>query len=1807
MEARHTTPTERKHRTALHVSRSRWPFLAKTPQPGTTHCVDALLAPGCYIVPTTGVAYDDPTFEDAPCESQRPGQLHVLALPCRLPALFASFSPAVEPTEETSVTRSVIASIGGCHALVLDAADMVRELGDSWMVSKKRRLLTRYTEELLPLFLQRVPFFREIPKKDIASAARRFTVLAYTAGTTIVSEGSRGDAFYVMIHGEYAVTVRGRQVFQDSTGGFFGEIGLLQDVPATASVVARRDSLVMVQHRSAFHAMLEAIPVLRDNIQAHVASRQASSVQKLKSPLFSTMTEGQLNRLTKRIKYTSVGGGTVISDFEDGELVAYVVAQGTVSCATKSGSSEVVELKSSGAAVGVDALLPRASAVSRTEPFKLFTTDTAAVIVKLTRGDIEYAFAGDSLGLSRFEVFAHGTAPPLAALLKLEAGCDAFEQHVGAAIRVKRQLASALADGLGFLPLPQAVAQATGGQLLPSQAGAGDPTFASAKKIQQADKRKYLQKLPVSVSTKIVGEFLQAADEFAGLAFSVSTDGGVITNVPRGLSQQLAVTVAKFCGSAESPGTAIGLLLPPTEVSRLTGLASSSPDTMKLSPFCLDAAVAVVMTVLELPALYARFKASPAFRAVLDDLRAPAKDSQPSGGSPTSKGPQLPSGCTPRIPVEKLNRYGQWQPRAVAVDMDRQQMNVYDDKGAHTHSYPVVDLSRVERVSAEPTALNILFHDKETKDYALKFATAETREQFCLLLHLLEPDLPFSDDAEKYEPVSGRASFAITLDRGSTNRVLIVDRKARTLTRQPAFDDATGAVVHPIEWSRLRLESSLHDPTKLFIVAYDDAGDAAAGSGAGQSASRRTRAFIPPTATMLEEVEVTFATHALRERFSGLIRLVLADVELSAVRVLGLEAAGYVPDRLRICTATLNCSHERALSEAESSQLHTWLPPQECDIYVIGLQECSKLDSWRSVISAALALPGPIAYAPEEYVVVASVTLQEIHTLVFARASITKFLTNVATDTEATGVGGIWGNKGAAAVALTWADNTHIAIVNCHLASGTDKVAVRNSNFSEICQQLKLRSHDYPSMQVPGSRAPPPQFLHNWHHVIWLGNLNYRVDLGKAECEEEYAKVVKYVSGGMLEPVIRGDQLRIARETGAAYSTFSEHPITFAPSYRLEKGGTEYINKRNQNPSYTDRVLWASKPGCADALQCKRYRCDFKFKLCDHRPVVALFELQPEIGFLNLHSASRLRNHGSCKIVIPYLRFDCLPLPPAEFAAGDAGLDVPSWSVKSADAGAAAAAASSGGKGGKRKSLLVATDGLDTLASQVGRETGEFSKSDEFIVSLSSHMLQSAASTGTVKHAAAVAEAAAQGDRTAGLTLQQGSSRRLLKDAPRGDTPGVLAGTNYTVAEWRTGMVPDVSPVISDPGHVASEHILLTVRKKSGALVGHSELSLRDAYHIAVFPDKGYEDVSLHGVLNNPVMRKAFQAFCDRERSRENVDFYLQAGEWLEDMLKTNSRLATDVEAVAAGRLDEMAAQSNVRAEVARIQKGAEALYAEFVDDSAERMVNLPSKYFSRLKKSMAAFRKLSAEDVWAHMFAVVSKKEETAVTVSADGEVDMGDHITSTVSLLAPFMQSSSKDSKGSSTSGSAPLPKMHMRHSGGLLQHVRLFDEAREEIFKLMQKDTLSRFEGTMKSQDRIRRDLGNGAPFCLPVVKDGAVVGSLSGQVLMKVFDVNTERDKRIKDLERVLFKGSRPVSAGTASSGSGTSPLASSEGGRAATPALTPAELVRHIDSIMASTESYETAGAVDGQAARKDIVRLRGVLASARRTAQHHMA
>jgi MFS family permease len=96
------------------------------------------------------------------------------------------------------------------------------------------------------------PIFAPLTPPRLEELASVLTERRVAAGEAIVTEGERGDAFFLVSEGRVRVTVGGAAAGELGPGEGFGEIALLKDVPRTARVEAAEDTTLYVLDRARF-------------------------------------------------------------------------------------------------------------------------------------------------------------------------------------------------------------------------------------------------------------------------------------------------------------------------------------------------------------------------------------------------------------------------------------------------------------------------------------------------------------------------------------------------------------------------------------------------------------------------------------------------------------------------------------------------------------------------------------------------------------------------------------------------------------------------------------------------------------------------------------------------------------------------------------------------------------------------------------------------------------------------------------------------------------------------------------------------------------------------------------------------------------------------------------------------------------------------------------------------------------------------------------------------------------------------------------------------------------------------------------------------------------------------------------------------------------------------------------------------------------------------------------------------------------------------------------------------------------------
>jgi MFS family permease len=119
---------------------------------------------------------------------------------------------------------------------------------------RMRRLDTRLLPPVGLDLLAAVPMFKPLSTATVDGLAWKLVRVPVPAGDVVLREGGESDRFYIIESGLVEVTQGGAVLRREGPGEFFGEIGLLRDVPRTATVTAVEDTVLLELGRDEFLA-----------------------------------------------------------------------------------------------------------------------------------------------------------------------------------------------------------------------------------------------------------------------------------------------------------------------------------------------------------------------------------------------------------------------------------------------------------------------------------------------------------------------------------------------------------------------------------------------------------------------------------------------------------------------------------------------------------------------------------------------------------------------------------------------------------------------------------------------------------------------------------------------------------------------------------------------------------------------------------------------------------------------------------------------------------------------------------------------------------------------------------------------------------------------------------------------------------------------------------------------------------------------------------------------------------------------------------------------------------------------------------------------------------------------------------------------------------------------------------------------------------------------------------------------------------------------------------------------------------------
>ncbi len=146
----------------------------------------------------------------------------------------------------------VLVDLGGSRLALLGVAAVLPLAA----MAGGRGLLGLDAEAAIPVveiaLLRSLPMFAELPAPAIEGLAAAITPLDVPAGTVLIRQGDRGDAYYAIAAGELDAVADGHFLRRCGRGEGVGEIALLRAVPRTATVIARTAATVYELSRELF-------------------------------------------------------------------------------------------------------------------------------------------------------------------------------------------------------------------------------------------------------------------------------------------------------------------------------------------------------------------------------------------------------------------------------------------------------------------------------------------------------------------------------------------------------------------------------------------------------------------------------------------------------------------------------------------------------------------------------------------------------------------------------------------------------------------------------------------------------------------------------------------------------------------------------------------------------------------------------------------------------------------------------------------------------------------------------------------------------------------------------------------------------------------------------------------------------------------------------------------------------------------------------------------------------------------------------------------------------------------------------------------------------------------------------------------------------------------------------------------------------------------------------------------------------------------------------------------------------------------
>ncbi|XP_045815873.1 type IV inositol polyphosphate 5-phosphatase 9-like [Trifolium pratense] len=331
------------------------------------------------------------------------------------------------------------------------------------------------------------------------------------------------------------------------------------------------------------------------------------------------------------------------------------------------------------------------------------------------------------------------------------------------------------------------------------------------------------------------------------------------------------------------------------------------------------------------------------------------------------------------------------------------------------------------------------------------------------------------------------------------------------------------------------------------------------------------------------------------------------------------------------------------IAPPQNLNIEDWLHTQNdsADIYVLGFQEIVPLNAtnvlgplnkkismkWNSLIGETLNNKRPMKVVEEnkkaehqkiyplkeriyeevenvdDFQCIISKQMGGMFITIWARCDLYQSIKHLNVSSVGCGVMGCLANKGSISIRF-FLQETRFCFICSHLASGwkEEDKRQRNINAADILSQTSFPA---------GPLHDMPQKIIDHDRVVWLGDLNYRIDM-------PYSATRSLIKRKEWKTLLKHDQLKMELKEGHVFEGWHEGDVEFPPTYKYLPNSDDYIgcvdedmSKKRRSPAWCDRIIWFGKG--MNQIQYNRSES----KLSDHRPVQAMFTANIKVAATN--------------------------------------------------------------------------------------------------------------------------------------------------------------------------------------------------------------------------------------------------------------------------------------------------------------------------------------------------------------------------------------------------------------------------------------------------------------------------------------------------------------------------------------------------------------------------------------------------------------